>query len=147
MVMDKFFVRERRKSSNFIMKEILISAFILAIIITFGIVTQNYLEKTADMLLNDIDNLKLELIIAKDNENKNVKDNIAEIIKKWEKNEKIWANIIMHQELDNIKISLLSLKAYAENKETVDAMAEIERSIFWIGHIKEKEALKIKNIF
>ena len=129
------------------MKEILISAFILAIIITFGIVTQNYLEKTADMLLNDIDNLKLELIIEKDNENKNVKDNIAEIIKKWEKNEKIWANIIMHQELDNIKISLLSLKAYAENKETVDAMAEIERSIFWIGHIKEKEALKIKNIF
>lgn len=130
------------------MKEILISIIIIAIIITSGTIIQNYLEKTGDALISSLQNLKEELQSSKKSENhEQSKKIVDEIIVEWEQTEQMWATIIIHQELDNIEVSLLALKAYVENEKIEEALVEIENSIFWIGHIKEKEALKLKNIF
>ena len=55
--------------------------------------------------------------------------------------------LVIHEELDNIEISLLELKASIENQNIEDSLKEIEKSMFLIGHIKEKENFQIKNIF
>ena len=144
MEVGKYFVKGRKQ----IMKEILISIIIIAIIITSGTIIQNYLEKTGDALISSLQNLKEELQSSKKSENhEQSKKIVDEIIVEWEQTEQMWATIIIHQELDNIEVSLLALKAYVENEKIEEALVEVENSIFWIGHIKEKEALKLKNIF
>ena len=130
------------------MREIFISILIIITIITFGIVVQNHLEKTSGELINDLQELKQELIQTKENKNMyKAKEKLEKTINHWENNKKIWSTIIMHEELDNIEVSLLALKANVENEKLEEALVELEKSIFWIGHIMEKEDLKLKNIF
>ena len=130
------------------MREITISTLIIVFIIVSGIAVQKYLVKSSEDLIKDLKDLKQELIRNKETKNiARIKEKLEEVIKNWEDKEKVWATIIMHEELDNIEVSLLTLKSYAENEEIADALSELEKSIFWIGHITEKEDFKIKNIF
>ena len=127
------------------MKEILISALIIAIIFSFGIVVQKYLKNTGNEITEEL--IKLKKLIIEDKNNAEIQECANSILNKWNKIEEIWATIIMHEELDNIEVSLISLKAQIENGKKQEAMEEIDKSKFWIKHIEEKEAIKIKNIF
>ena len=128
------------------MKEIIISVIILILIGTLGIKEQRYIERTGDFLVGELENLK-QNIMQKNKNNDIINEHIENIKKDWERTERSWSKIIIHEELDNIKISLISLKSKVENNRNEEALEEIEKAIFWIGHIKERESLKFKNIF
>ena len=109
------------------MREITISTLIIVFIIVSGIAVQKYLVKSSEDLIKDLKDLKQELIRNKETKNiARIKEKLEEVIKNWEDKEKVWATIIMHEELDNIEVSLLTLKSYAENEEIADALSELE---------------------
>ena len=68
------------------------------------------------------------------------------IYKNWHKKEKIWSTIVLHNELDAIETSLISMKANIETKEYKKSVEEIDKSIFLLRHIYEKEKFCLKNI-
>lgn len=128
------------------MKEIIIIITILIIIFTGSILIQNYLNKSSDLLVAELDDIKRSI---ENNELKNEEliKKTEEIYKKWEKTNEKWSVIILHDEIDLIETSLIKMKAEIKSGEIEDAMAEIETSIFLLNHIKEKEKTSLKNIF
>jgi len=131
------------------MKEIIVITIIVIIIVGSGIGIQNYLSKTSQDLNIKLEEFKSELETAKKQEKNTEKLNqlIEEIEKEWEQMNKTWSSIILHEELDNIEMSILELKACINSENLKDALTEIDKTIFLVGHIKEREALKWKNIF
>ena len=130
------------------MKEIIEIIIILVVVCTTSLVLQQYLEKTSEDILSKLNNLKEEMKLAQESNNTdNVKKISDEIIKKWEEISEVWSMVVVHQELDNIKLSILEVKGALESDSLDDAMEEIDKTIFLTGHIKEKESFRLKNIF
>ena len=130
------------------MKEVIIIIFVIIIVVVMGNITQNYLKETSNEILTKLTNLKTEIKEIKENNNNidSINKEIEKIIARWEIN-KNWSKVIVHEELDNIKLSLLELKACIETTELQDSLKEIDKLMFLIGHIEEKESFRIKNIF
>lgn len=125
---------------------IIIAIFI--IIVGGDIMMQTHLNKTADELINNLQDLKQKTILAKETENReNIKKQINEIDEKWEEINKTWAEIVVHQELDNIHQSLTKAKSNIEEGGLEDAIQEIETALFFVEHVKQREKISLKNIF
>ena len=129
-------------------KETLIIITIVFIIIIGNIGIQNYISKTSDELVFQLEDLKDKL------ENIDKTDNIEEleglsvkIYENWEEVNKKWSILVVHSELDLIELALIGVKSTIEANELQDTLQEIEKSIFLVEHIKEKENLRLKNIF
>ena len=129
-------------------KETLIIITIVFIIIIGNIGIQNYISKTSDELVFQLEDLKDKL------ENIDKTDNIEElerlsvkIYENWEEVNKKWSILVVHSELDLIELALMGVKSTIEANELQDTLQEIEKSIFLVEHIKEKENLRLKNIF
>ena len=130
------------------MKEVIIIIFVIIIVVVMGNITQNYLKETSDEILTKLTNLKTEIKEIKENNNiDSINKEIEKIIARWEEINKNWSKVIVHEELDNIKLSLLELKACIETTELQDSLKEIDKLMLLIGHIEEKESFRIKNIF
>ena len=128
------------------MKEMIIIISILIIIFTCSIVTQRYLNRTSDLLVDDLKEIK-QNIENKDLDEKELAKKTEEIYKKWEKTNAKWSIIILHDEIDLIETSLIKMKAFIKTGEIEECMAELDTSILLLNHIKEKEKTSLKNIF
>ncbi len=130
------------------MRDWLIITAIIIIIVGGDIMMQTHLNKTADELINNLQDLKQKTILAKETENReNIKKQINEIDEKWEEINKTWAEIVVHQELDNIQQSLTKAKSNIEEGGLEDALQEIETALFFVEHVKQREKISLKNIF
>lgn len=130
------------------MRDWLIIIAIGIIIIGGDIMMQTHLNRTADELISNLQNLKQKTILAKETQNReSIKKQINEIDEKWEKINKTWAKIVVHQELDNIQQSLTKAKSNIEEGNLEDALEEIETVLFFAEHVKQREKISLKNIF
>jgi len=130
------------------MKETIISISILIIIFGGAIYTRKFLEKTSEEIILKLDELKEEIVVAKESKGRQrVKELSNEIYDKWEEMDKTWSTLVFHEELDTIQISLTKMKAQIEEGELEESLEELETSKFLINHIKEKEKFNLKNIF
>lgn len=128
------------------MKETIIIISILIIIFTCSIVTQRYLNRTSDLLVDDLKEIK-QNIENKDLDEKELAKKAEEMYEKWEKINAKWSIIVLHDEIDLIETSLIKMKAFVKAEEIEECMAELDTSIFLLNHIKEKEKTSLKNIF
>lgn len=130
------------------MRDWFIITAIFIIIVGGDIMMQTHLNKTADELINNLQDLKQKTILAKETENReNIKKQINEMDEKWEEINKTWAEIVVHQELDNIHQSLTKAKSNIEEGGLEDALQEIETALFFVEHVKQREKISLKNIF
>ena len=124
------------------MREVIIIISVIALVVAGSMLMQRYLEQTSDELISILEEIKSDI------ENlEKTKTLSEELLAKWNEINKVWSTIIIHEELDNIELSMLGLKGAIISGDSDDATEEIERTIFLVGHIKEKEAFKLKNIF
>lgn len=130
------------------MRDTLIIIFIILAIIGGGIFTNKYINNTADEITEKLKKLKDDTIIAKDTENRTyIKEEIENIDKQWKKTSNIWSTIVIHQEIDNIENAMIKAKSSIENGNLEDALQEIETTLFFINHVKDREKISLKNIF
>lgn len=100
------------------------------------------------MLLGKLETLKTEIQNAKQTGAlENAIELSENVLNNWEEINKNWSMLVVHEELDLIELSLIGVKASVESGSAEDALQEIDKSLFLVGHIKEKESFKIKNIF
>ena len=130
------------------MKDACIIIAIILIIVAGDIWMQTYLTRTADEIGKNLQELKHNTILAKETDNRDeIKIEVSEIEKKWEEISKTWSTIVVHQEIDNIEQALKKSKSNIEEGDLGNALEEIETTIFFVEHIKEREKLSLKNIF
>lgn len=129
------------------MKDTIIIFVILIIILSGAIYTYKYLDKTTGELSNNLEDLKEEIKIAMETENRDkIRGRVNDIYQKWEKTESNWAIIVLHDELDQIETSFTKMKSEIEDGELEKSLEELETSVFLVNHIKEKEKFCLKNI-
>ena len=127
------------------MKEVIIIIVILLIIFLGNIAIQMYLGKSIDEIEPELNKLKIEAVYKKNfTEAKNILDNILE---NWDNKKEKWSVIADHNHIDKIELSLISIKSKIELEEEMELLSEIDKSIFLLKDTKEKNVLKLKNIF
>ena len=127
-------------------KETIISTIIVITIIVGNIVTQNYTKKCIETIGDELNLLKSEITQEEANKDK-INNHIKNIDVAWNEMYKKLAFYIEHDELEKVYTELSAIKGNVEVEEYEQSIPEIEKCTYILHHIKDKEALKIQNIF
>ena len=129
-------------------KETIFSIIIIIIVVVGNIVTQNYTHYSVKKVTSELEQLKQELSTETEKINWNESENKFENMQKdWRKDFEKLAYYIEHDELEKVDNNLTGLKSYIETKEEVEAINELEKSVFVLKHIEDKTRMNLKNIF
>ena len=134
------------------MRYIFAVILIISIVITMNIATAINTDKsvnTLDEMLGVLrDNItEIENPGEGKQNDKNTEKNIEEIETIWNKTNEILSLYIEHEELDKTEIELVALKGYLKGENFKDAVVSIDKIRFQLNHIKEKNRLKLNNLF
>lgn len=124
------------------MKKEIVICFLIIIVIIIGDVC---LQKYTNNFLNDINYKLSDMKNTLDNEDIS-KSKIEEINKYCDEKFNLLACFLEHNELEKIKTQLVIIKSSVEVRDTEYAHEEIDRAIYLIKHLKDKQSLMIDNI-
>lgn len=125
-------------------KEIIIVLLIIVIIFATDIITQNFTKNSISVMNEKLDNIKAYVI---NNEINNLNLEIKDLNEKWTDINNKMSFYIEHDELEKVNSSLVKFKSYIELEEYSEAVPELEECKYILDHIKEKQRLKIINLF
>lgn len=126
-------------------KECIVCIVSIMAIILGNNMTQNYSNEVMDNVLQEISNLKIQIINNEDNEK--LKSQLNKIEEKWSSEHSNLAYFLEHDELEKIETSLTKLKTNIEIKNYSDATVETDEEVYLINHLKEKNTFNLENIF
>lgn len=125
-------------------KEIIIVIVVIALIIGLDVMTNNYTETSVSILSDEL-NILRENILQEDKEN--AQTQMMNIKNIWEKRYNILAYYIEHDELEKVETELTSLAAFLNVEEYGECISELDKTIFVLEHIEEKEKFDVRSIF
>ena len=125
-------------------KEIVISIFVVILIIVLNIITQTNIKETYAQLEDNLIQLKENM---KNNNDDFVKKQIQSIENQWTENYEKLAYYVEHEELEKVETQIVKLIANIDTKEYNVGIENLDTCIYILQHIKDKNALKIVNIF
>lgn len=124
-------------------KELIISIFIVIVIVTGDCVTQNYTNESINETSASLMELRKNLV--KDDVNS---EQLAKSINdEWSNRHKMLAYYIEHNELEKVETNLSALIGYIEVHQNEEAIVELDRTVYILGHIKNKNVFNLENIF
>ena len=127
-------------------KEIIITIIVLVLIIVGNVVTQNNTNTSVEEISKELNTLMEE--VQKEHVSKeNAKLQMEKIEKVWKEKYETMAYYIEHNELEKVETEIVKIKADIEVEEYKMANESIGNCNFVLAHIKDKNALKIVNIF
>ena len=125
-------------------KEIIIVLIIIIIIFATDILTQNFTKNSISLINEKLDNIKTTII---NNETNDLNSEIKNLDENWTDINNKMSFYIEHDELEKVNTSLVKIKSYIEFEEYSEAVPELEECKYILDHIKEKQRLKIINLF
>jgi len=126
-------------------KEIVICSIIIASIFALDYTTQNYTKNNINEVIEGLNNLQEDI---RNNENKDKMEQKINYIKdNWSDMEEKFSYFLEHDELEKVDTEVKGLSSYIETGENNLALAEIEKAIFILEHIKEKNSFTLANVF
>lgn len=125
-------------------KEIIIIIVVITIVVSLDIVTNNYTKDTVDTMNQKLAVLK-EYIFEGNKENADLQ--IPEIENEWKERYKTLAFYLEHDELEKVNTELVSLKAFLNMEEYSECMNSLDKCVFILEHIQEKEETSLKSVF
>ena len=129
-------------------KELIISIIIVILIFIGNAYTQNYTKASVDETSNNLSELREEIVKDENEVDTNfANQKISQIHEQWDKRFEILAYYIEHDELEKVETELTGLKGYIEKEEYKEAVPELDKSVYILEHIKDKNAFNLKNIF
>ena len=117
---------------------------VTAFIIGISIFSQQLLRRDSENLKASID----KAVKCTDTGNwKGAESSLEEVAKIWFNVKGTWSALIDHEEIDNIDVTLSQLQTLVKAKELPASLSEAAALKIYIGHIPEKEKLKLENLF
>lgn len=124
-------------------REIVISFVLLMSIFTANFFTRNYTKKSIEEVMENLESLRIEML-AKSDQLQNEYEHLEKV---WKDKYEILAYYVEHDELEKVSSELYQLKGSIQTDQIDEGMPTIEKCMFILEHIKEKDAFEIKNIF
>ena len=134
-----------REVTNMI-KELVISIILVILIFIGDALTQGYLDKSVEDMSNELEELK-EIIKIEEVDNKSAREKINNVHNNWDEKYEKLAYYIEHTELEKVETSLTGVRSYIESQEYSEGIAELDKSVYLLEHIKFKGKVSLKNIF
>ena len=134
-------------------KEIIMILFIVGFVVIGHVFTQNYEKKFLNEIEEDLNNLREKLLISNESKensfetNENLKNDIDEIKEKWEKKYNNLAYYIEHDELEKIETQMVLMYGYIELKQYDYCVIELDKCVFLIEHVRDKDSFQLVNMF
>lgn len=125
-------------------KEFIIIIVVVALIIGLDIITNNYTKQSLEIMTNEL-NILRESIFKENKEE--AETQMKKVMEKWEERYKTLAFYIEHDELEKVETELTKLSADLSVEEYKHCIAELDTTIFILGHIEEKEKFHFRSIF
>lgn len=126
-------------------KEIILTVIIVILVIIGDVVTQKYTEDCVKDLNDELLILR-ESIINNSTDNR-IREIISTIEEKWELKKKKLVLYLEHDELEKVAVQISDIRGKIDVKENQNSVSEIDKCIFLLNHVKDKEAFNFKNIF
>ena len=150
-----------------IKREIWLLILIIIIIAVLEIITNLISNNSVEQILGNLKEVKTNLENVEKNEEEKLSlansqkleieesseeinglmEQIGKLKEEWFKAEKKLSFFAEHDELEKISYAITILEENAKNNEYNDALENIVEANYWLEHVKEKDSLKIKNIF
>lgn len=127
------------------LKELIVCFVIIAIVFSVEMITQKFTDNSLDETSNELEELKTKILESKENEE--LEENIDNLEKNWEEKQHKLSYYIEHDELEKVDTQLTAIKSDIETTEYNLSIEEINKCIYILKHIKEKQKLTLKNIF
>ena len=145
-------------------REIIMVSAIVALVVAGHIFTQKYTQNFFEKIETNLHELQEQvLVISKNNSEKNnnqsnienktelnennLKEKIKEIRTMWNNKYNKLAYFTEHDELEKIGAQIAIISGYFEGREYENSLAEIDRTIFLLKHIRDKDNFSLVNIF
>ena len=103
---------------------------------------QNYTSKTLDTISTNLEELKETL-----DDNKFSREKVIQVNNEWDKKFNILTCFLEHDELEKVKTQLVVITAGIDVEDTEYVYEEINKAVYILKHIKDKNSLKLDNIF
>ena len=127
-------------------KEIVIRIIIIFFIFVGDVVTQNFTKDSISEASRNLNVLRNELV-KEDVDSELLKEKIIKVRGDWDNRHKKLAYYIEHNELEKVDTDLTVLYAYIQVKEYKEAVTELDRTVYVLEHIKNKNTFNLENIF
>ena len=125
-------------------KTLIISIIGFTLIIIFAIFIQNYLEKSSEKLVNEINNLINAVANDKISESISIREKAQ---KEWDDTKNKWAMLVDHEEIDNIEETMHRVEMLMKDpEEKVELLSELNKLKFYLEHIPKREEFALENI-
>lgn len=128
------------------LKEFLICAIIIIVILVGNTVTQGYSRNSIEGINDKLRELK-QMLDDEEKKEEQIQVKKQEIEQDWEDMFSKLAYYIEHDELEKFARILENIKTYIEVKEYDNVDKEINEGIFILEHIEDKYSFNLQNIF
>lgn len=130
-----------------IKKEFVVCVVIVAAIIVGDIFLQRYTKESLNLINEKLSEIKEDLKKGEDLKKEEINKKIGEINKEWDKRFNILTCFLEHNELEKVKTQLVSITAGLEIHDNEYVYEELNKTIYILEHIRDKESFRIDNIF
>ncbi len=127
-------------------KELIISIGIIIAILGLNKITQNNTNNTVEQLSQKLETLRQE-VVQEDINYEKAEAQAQEVYDTWEELDDTMAYYIEHNEIEKISTELTSVKSYVEIQDYEHIIEDIDKCIYLLEHINDREKLKLDNIF
>lgn len=117
---------------------------VVVLIIAGGVISQRYLQRSADSLAAELKDAKA--LMEQDNWDE-AEESFDRFVGHWRQVRRYWAMFTDHFELDNIDMKLVRAREFIRTRDAVNASAEFGEAVQLLEHIPERERLTLNNIF
>ncbi len=117
---------------------------VIVLVLSAGLWSQRYLERTADQLGAQIEPL---LTTAYEESWIETGNKLTAFQHQWGPIRKNWALVVVHFEIDQIERSLARVSQYVSAQDKPGALAELGELRILLKHVPERERLTWRNLF
>lgn len=130
-----------------IKKEFIVCVVIIVAIIVGDIFLQKYTKESLNLINEKLSYIKEDLKKGDDLKKEEINKKVGEINKEWDKRFNILTCFLEHNELEKVKTQLVSITAGLEIDDKEYVYEELNKTIYILEHIRDKESFRIDNIF
>lgn len=127
-------------------KELIICIVIVISIFALNYITQTYTDKTVNEVKEHLESIKEELVKEEPDFEKAILK-ADEAFNKWEELDDKMVLYIEHEEIEKVTTAITSTKSFTEMEDEGQAVDSIDRCIYLLDYIDEREKFTIDNIF
>ncbi len=126
-------------------KEMAICFITIILIFSLDFITSNYTKESINEVSEKLIELKNDVKQEEITNEKN-KEKVNEIFQIWKRRYDILALYLEHDELEKIETNINCISGEVETEEYNNVVSEIDKTVFILHHIEEKNKIDLRNV-